>query len=70
MEGWIVTFETTIELNNGVKIPQLGYGTALISESQEETADAILRAMELGYRHLDTASIYYNEAAGGKVRPS
>lgn len=67
MEGWIVTFETTIELNNGVKIPQLGYGTALISESQEETADAILRAMELGYRHLDTASIYYNEAVVGEA---
>ena len=68
MEGWIVTFETTIELNNGVKIPQLGYGTALISESQEETADAILRAMELGYRHLDTASIYYIGRATSRER--
>lgn len=62
-----MTFETTIELNNGVKIPQLGYGTALISESQSETVDAVLCAMELGYRHLDTASIYYNEEAVGQA---
>lgn len=60
-----MTFETTIELNTGDKIPQLGYGTALISEDHSQTVDVILSAMEAGYRHFDTASIYYNEKALG-----
>ena len=52
-----MTFDCSIELNNGVKIPQLGYGTALISENSDETVRAVSTAIELGYRHFDTASI-------------
>lgn len=62
-----MTFHTTIELNNGVTIPQLGYGTALISENQSVTTEVILQALEAGYRHLDTATIYYNEEAVGEA---
>ena len=63
----MMTFETMITLNNGVQIPQLGYGTALISENQKETVQSVLNALELGYRHLDTASVYYNETAVGEA---
>lgn len=50
-----MTFDCYIELNNGVKIPQLGYGTALISENSDETVRAVSTAIEQGYRHFDTA---------------
>ena len=40
MEERMMTFETMITLNNGVQIPQLGYGTALISENQKEIGRA------------------------------
>jgi diketogulonate reductase-like aldo/keto reductase len=61
------TVKSTITLNNGVKIPQLGFGTALISKDQGKTVDVILKAIECGYRHLDTAMIYFNEEAVGKA---
>ncbi len=56
-----------LTLNNGVRIPQLGFGTALISEDEGKTVDVILQAIEAGYRHLDTAMVYYNETAVGKA---
>ena len=62
-----MTFDCSIELNNGVKIPQLGYGTALISENSDETVRAVSTAIELGYRHFDTASIYHNEREVGRA---
>lgn len=58
---------STVLLNNGVKIPQLGFGTALISEDEGKTIDVLLQAIEAGYRHLDTATVYYNESAVGKA---
>jgi diketogulonate reductase-like aldo/keto reductase len=58
---------STITLNNGVKIPQLGFGTALISEDQGKNVDVILKAIQAGYRHIDTASKYENEEAVGKA---
>ena len=61
------SLQSVITLNNGVKIPQLGFGTALISEDEGKTVDVILQAIEAGYRHLDTAMVYYNEAAVGKA---
>lgn len=62
-----MTFQTTIELNNGVAIPQLGFGTALISEDYDKTVEAVRRAIDAGYRHFDTASVYYNEEAVGEA---
>ncbi len=50
----------TIMLNDGRQIPQLGFGVFQIPP--EETAAAVRTALEVGYRHLDTAQMYGNEA--------
>jgi 2,5-diketo-D-gluconate reductase A len=58
-----------ITLNNGVDIPQLGFGVFQIPP--EQTKDATLSALEVGYRHIDTAEMYGNEKeVGVAVRES
>ena len=52
-----------ITLNNGVDIPQIGYGVFLTPP--EETERAVLEAFEVGYRHVDTAQAYRNEEGVG-----
>ena len=52
-----------ITLNNGQKIPQLGFGVYLIPP--EETEKCVLEAIKIGYRHFDTAHMYGNEKAVG-----
>ena len=52
-------FDRNIVLNNGVKIPQLGLGTWFIDD--DKVADAVKAAVEIGYRHIDTAQAYGNE---------
>jgi 2,5-diketo-D-gluconate reductase A len=52
-----------ITLNNGVEIPQLGFGVYQIPP--EQTKDATLAAFEAGYRHIDTAQMYRNESGVG-----
>jgi 2,5-diketo-D-gluconate reductase A len=54
----------TITLNNGVEIPQLGFGVYQVKP--EETAQAVQTALEVGYRHIDTAEMYRNEAGVGE----
>lgn len=49
----------TIELNDGVEIPQLGFGVFQIKP--DETASAVKTALDIGYRHIDTAEMYGNE---------
>lgn len=57
-------------LNNGVTIPQLGLGVYR-SKPGRETRDAVGWALEAGYRHIDTATIYGNEEdVGHAVRES
>ncbi|MCX4750630.1 aldo/keto reductase [Kitasatospora sp. NBC_01287] len=53
----------TITLNNGVAIPQLGFGVWQVPE--EEAAAAVRTAIETGYRSIDTAAIYENETGTG-----
>lgn len=53
------------ELNNGVKIPKLGFGTFKVEDGQE-TIDAVKTALEVGYRHIDAASCYDNEESVGQ----
>ncbi len=53
-----------VELNNGVKIPQIALGVFMIPED-EDAKKACLSAFELGYRHIDSAHHYYNEAGVG-----
>ncbi|MER7518329.1 aldo/keto reductase [Streptomyces sp. NPDC126499] len=55
----------TITLNNGVEIPQLGFGVFQVPD--EETTAAVTHALEAGYRSVDTAAIYGNEAGVGKA---
>jgi 2,5-diketo-D-gluconate reductase A len=53
----------TVTLNNGVRIPQLGFGVFQVPP--EETQRVVEDALEAGYRHIDTAAAYRNEAAVG-----
>lgn len=54
----------TIELNDGVRIPQLGFGVFQIKP--DDTAVAVKRALDIGYRHIDTAQMYGNEKEVGQ----
>ncbi len=54
-----------IQLNSGTEIPQLGFGVFLIPP--EETEAAVRQALEIGYRHIDTAQMYGNERQVGEA---
>ncbi|MFJ2217114.1 aldo/keto reductase [Streptomyces sp. NPDC101062] len=54
-----------VVLNNGVKIPQLGFGVFQVDDAQ--TTDAVLAALETGYRSIDTAAVYGNEPGVGRA---
>ena len=55
----------SVDLNGGNRIPQLGFGVFQIAP--EETAEAVARALEVGYRHIDTAEMYGNEREVGEA---
>src|SRR2546430_15570795 len=55
----------TIMLNDGRAIPQLGFGVFQIPP--EDTREATTVALEAGYRHIDTAEMYGNEAEVGQA---
>lgn len=57
-------FSETIKLSNGVVLPQLALGTWLIDDAV--VADAVTVAIEIGYRHIDTAQAYGNERGVGE----
>ncbi|GLJ61004.1 MULTISPECIES: aldo/keto reductase [Microbacterium] len=52
-----------VTLNSGHDIPQLGFGVFLVPPAEAE--QAVSEALELGYRHIDTAAIYRNEEGVG-----
>src|SRR5215213_9152217 len=54
-----------ITLNDGNTIPQLGFGVFQIEPS--DTAEAVREALEIGYRHIDTAEMYHNEKEVGEA---
>jgi 2,5-diketo-D-gluconate reductase A len=54
-----------ITLNDGNAIPQLGFGVFQIPP--EDTARAVGEALEIGYRHIDTAEMYGNEKEVGEA---
>ncbi|WP_323736362.1 aldo/keto reductase [Methanosphaera sp. ISO3-F5] len=54
-----------ITLTNGTKIPQLGFGVFQIPP--ENTKEIVKQAIEVGYRHFDTAQAYFNEAELGEA---
>ncbi|CCH87228.1 Morphine 6-dehydrogenase [Modestobacter italicus] len=53
-----------ITLNNGVQLPPIGFG--VFQSSPEETTAAVRTALEVGYRHIDTAAAYGNERQVGE----
>ncbi|WP_328634171.1 aldo/keto reductase [Streptomyces sp. NBC_00356] len=55
----------TVTLNNGVEIPQLGFGVFQVPD--DETTAAVTAALEAGYRSIDTAAIYGNETGVGRA---
>ncbi|HTI97486.1 MAG TPA: aldo/keto reductase [Dongiaceae bacterium] len=54
-----------VKLNNGVEIPVLGFGVFQIADSAE-CEQSVVEAIQTGYRHIDTAQSYLNEAAVGR----
>ena len=55
-----------LEMNNKLKIPQMGFGVFLI-RGDELTEQSCLEAFKLGYRHIDTAHVYGNERGVGSA---
>ena len=53
-----------VELNNHTFMPQVGFGTYKVPP--EQASDAVYTAISYGYRHIDTAQLYFNEAEVGK----
>ena len=61
---------TSVKLNNGREIPQLGSGVFMMP-GYEECKRSVLAALQTGYRHIDTAQLYRNEkAVGDAIRES
>lgn len=54
------------KLNNGVDIPNIGFGTWRVPES-EQCIESVLTALDCGYRHIDTAYFYKNEKSVGQA---
>jgi 2,5-diketo-D-gluconate reductase A len=61
----ITTSIPEITLNNGVRMPQLGFGVFQVSD--DDTTTAVSHALAAGYRSIDTAAIYGNEAGTGRA---
>ena len=58
------TLSETYTLMNGINIPKIGLGTWFIPD--DEAAAAVCKAVEIGYRHIDTAQAYGNERGVGE----
>ncbi|WP_150461051.1 aldo/keto reductase [Nesterenkonia ebinurensis] len=58
-----MTAVPTIELNDGTTIPQLGFGVWQVPAEQAE--EVVTKALQTGYRHIDTAAVYRNEEGVG-----
>lgn len=61
-----LSLDTTVLLHGDVAIPQLGFGVFKVDEGNEVEA-AIAEAFDVGYRHIDTATIYRNEEGVGRA---
>jgi 2,5-diketo-D-gluconate reductase A len=62
-----VSIIPSIILNNAVNIPQLGFGVYQIEPDEMRGVTSL--ALDAGYRHIDTASAYGNEAGVGEAGP-
>ncbi|NIF07491.1 aldo/keto reductase [Chryseobacterium sp. Tr-659] len=64
MQKKTYTGQPVVTLNNGVEIPALGFGVWQM-DNLKECEDAVIKAIQTGYRMIDTAAIYQNETAVG-----
>lgn len=55
-----------ITLNNGIEMPLLGFGTYLLRDGSA-CEQAVLNALNVGYRLIDTAAAYHNEESVGRA---
>jgi diketogulonate reductase-like aldo/keto reductase len=62
----MAAIDEDLELANGVRIPRIGFGTWQIRDG-DPAHDAVLFALRNGYRHIDTARAYGNEASVGRA---
>lgn len=60
------SIQDTVRLNNGVEMPKFGLGVYKVEEGQQ-TENTVRKALELGYRSIDTAAFYQNEEGVGKA---
>lgn len=60
-----MTQQPTLLLNNGTRIPQLGFGTYKVAPA--DAARLVAEALDVGYRHIDTAQMYGNEREVGQA---
>ena len=61
-----LSIDSRIELNNGISIPRLGLGMYQTPDGSA-AGHAVLYALEVGYRHIDTAMMYGNEDSVGRA---
>lgn len=61
-----LSLDTTVALHGTVQIPLLGFGTFKIKDGQD-VEQAVATALDLGYRHIDTAMVYRNEEGVGRA---
>ena len=69
--GWVRSVRDSktfgfIVLNDGKKIPAIGFGVFTIP-NDGPTYEAVMQALRAGYRHIDTAAAYFNEAEVGQA---
>lgn len=62
----ITDLKGTVELNNGIKMPYFGLGVFQMQEG-DEVINSVKYALEIGYRHIDTAALYENEKGVGEA---
>jgi len=62
----IDSLKGTYKLNDGKQIPGIGLGVFRVEDGQE-IYDNVREALDIGYRHIDTAALYHNEAGVGKA---
>ncbi|XP_057823253.2 aldo-keto reductase family 4 member C10 [Cryptomeria japonica] len=60
-------FKRTAQLNTGAQIPLIGLGTVAADQNEEDITVAVITALQVGYRHFDTASMYKSERPLGKA---
>ena len=58
--------ENSIILNNGISMPNIGFGVFRMTD-QAECEEAVVQAIQAGYRLIDTAAAYENEEAVGRA---